>query len=54
MRIEEAIEIVIELATSAVIDDDVLVNDPHLADEQAEQTKAINTVEDFFVNNVFA
>jgi hypothetical protein len=54
MRLEDAIEMVIELATNAMVDDHVLINDPQLLDEQQSQQEAINTVEDFFVNNVFA
>jgi len=53
MRLEEAIEIVMELATDSVLDDGIIANDPHLSDEQARQKTAIATVEDFFVNNVF-
>jgi hypothetical protein len=54
MELGEAIQIVIELATNAMVDDHVLINDPQLLDEQQSQQEAINTVEDFFVNNVFA
>jgi len=53
MKLDEAIEIVMELATDSVLDDGIIANDPHLLDEQARQETAIATVEDFFVNNVF-
>ena len=53
MKLDEAIEIVMELATDSVLDDSIIANDPHLSDEQARQETAIATVEDFFVNNVF-
>jgi|TARA_R110002126_G_scaffold125243_1_gene267492 hypothetical protein len=53
MKLDEAIEIVMELATDSVLDDGIIANDPHLSDEQARQETAIATVEDFFVNNVF-
>jgi hypothetical protein len=53
MKLDEAIEIVLELATDNVLDDGIIANDPHLSDEQARQETAIATVEDFFVNNVF-
>lgn len=53
MELGEAIQIVIELATNAMVDDHVLINDPQLLDEQKSQQEAINTVEDFFTNNVF-
>ena len=51
MRLEEAIEIVMELATDSVLDDGIIANDPHLADEKTRQETAIATVEDFFVNH---
>jgi hypothetical protein len=51
--LEEAIEIVIALASESVIGDDVLANDPHLEYERDHQQEAIKTVEDFFTNNVF-
>ena len=54
MKLEEAVEIVMELATDNVLDDSIIANDPHLSDEQARQKTAIATVEDFFVNNVFS
>lgn len=54
MKLEEAIEIVLELAADNVLDDSIIANDPHLSDEQARQKTAIATVEDFFVNNVFS
>ena len=53
MIIEEAIEIVMALASKSVIGDDVLANDPHLEYERDHQQEAIKTVEDFFTNNVF-
>tara|TARA_Y100001934_G_C12240343_1_gene719974 strand:+ start:206 stop:397 length:192 start_codon:yes stop_codon:yes gene_type:complete len=53
MKLEEAVDIVMELATDNVLDDSIIANDPHLSDEQARQQTAIATVEDFFVNNVF-
>jgi hypothetical protein len=53
MILEEAIEIVIALASESVIGDDLLANDPHLESERDNQQEAINTVEDFFTNNVF-
>jgi hypothetical protein len=53
MILEEAIEIVIALASESVIGDDLLTNDPHLESERDYQQEAINTVEDFFTNNVF-
>jgi len=53
MKLDEAVEIVMELATDNVLDDSIIANDPHLSDEQARQETAIATVEDFFVNNVF-
>lgn len=49
MKLEEAVEIVMELATDNVLDDSIIANDPHLSDEQARQKTAIATVEDFFV-----
>ena len=54
MKLEEAIEIVLELTADNVLDDSIIANDPHLSDEQARQKTAIATVEDFFVNNVFS
>lgn len=56
MKLEEAIEIALELATDNVLDDSIIAmnyNDPILLEEQARQKTAIATVEDFFVNNVF-
>lgn len=53
MKLDEAIGIVLELASDNVLDDGIIANDPHLSDEQACQETAIATVEDFFVNNVF-
>ena len=53
MKLDEAIEIVMELATDNVLDDGIIANNPHLEEEQARQETAIATVEDFFVNNVF-
>ena len=52
MKLEEAVDIVMELATESVIGDGILVNDTHLADEKIRQETAIATVEDFFVNNL--
>ena len=52
MNLEEAVNLVIELATDNVLDDSIIANDPHLSDEQARQKTAIATVEDFFVNLV--
>jgi len=49
MKLDEAIEIVMELATDNVLDDGIIANDPHLEEEQARQETAIATVEDFFV-----
>ena len=53
MKLEDAVDIVMELATGNVLGDDIIANDPHLLDEQARQETAIATVEDFLVNNVF-
>ena len=53
MKIEEAIETVLSLASEGMIGMDVLINDPHLGDEHKNQQEAIDTVHDFFVNNVF-
>jgi hypothetical protein len=53
IKLEEAVDIVMKLATENVLDDGIIANDPHLLDEQARQETAIATVEDFFVNNVF-
>ena len=53
MKLEEAVDIVMKLATDNILDDSIIANDPHLSDEQARQETAIATVEDFFVNNVF-
>lgn len=50
MKLDEAIEIVLELATDNVLDEFILENDPHLKEEQARQETAIATVEDFFTN----
>jgi len=53
MTLEDAIETVLEMATESVVDDSVLINDPHLESLQRQQLESIRTVEDFFVNNVF-
>lgn len=47
MKLEQAIEIVLELARQNIIDD------PDMQEESEKQTEATNVVEDFFVNNVF-
>ncbi len=47
MKLERAIEIVLELARDNIIDD------PDMIEETEKQTEAANVVEDFFVNNVF-
>lgn len=47
MKLEEAIELVLELARQNIIDD------PNMQEESEKQTEATNVVEDFFVNNVF-
>jgi hypothetical protein len=47
MKLEQAIEIVLELARQNIIDD------PDMREESEKQTEATNVVEDFFVNNVF-
>jgi hypothetical protein len=47
MKLEEAIELVLELARQNIIDD------PDMQEESEKQTEATNVVEDFFVNNVF-
>jgi hypothetical protein len=52
MKLEEAVDIVMELATESVIGDEIIANDTHLADEKIRQETAIATVEDFFVNNL--
>lgn len=48
MKLEQAIEMVLELARQNIIDDD-----PEMQEEAGKQTEATNVVEDFFVNNVF-
>ena len=35
MKLEEAVDIVMKLATENVLDDGIIANDPHLLDEQA-------------------
>ena len=47
MKLEDAIEIVLELARQNIIDD------PEMQEESEKQIEATNVVEDFFVNNVF-
>mgnify|MGYP003646500283 CR=1 FL=1 len=52
MKLEEAVDIVMELATESVIGDEIIANDTLAADEKIRQETAIATVEDFFVNNL--
>ncbi len=47
MKLEQALEIVLELARQNIIDD------PDMQKESEKQTEATNVVESFFVNNVF-
>ena len=47
ITLEKAIEIVLDLARQNIIED------PEMEDQAARQEAAIDTVEDFFVNNVF-
>ena len=47
MKLERAIEIVLELARDNVIEDSEMI------EETKEQETACDVVEDFFVNNVF-
>jgi hypothetical protein len=53
IKIEEAVDVVIQLAQDGMIEDHVLTNDPHLRKSQEYQQAAIDTVHDFFTNNVF-
>jgi len=53
MELHDAIEIVMELAKESVLDEDMVMDCPDLEMERDEQKEAINTVHDFFVNNVF-
>ena len=47
VELSEAVDIVLDLARQHVIDD------PDMEEEAERQSTAIDTVEDFFVNNVF-
>lgn len=53
MTLGHAVEIVMDLAQQGALDDVTLVNDPQLAEEAERQQTAVDTVHDFFVNNVF-
>lgn len=53
MKLEDAIEVVLELAGDNTIDESIVANDPDLLDEKKRQETAITAVHDFFVNNVF-
>ena len=54
MKLEEAIEIVLELAIGHALDYEDCRGIPELEKEQKRQEIALATVEDFFVNNVFS
>lgn len=53
MKLDEAIEIVLELATDNVLGDDIIANDPHLKEEQAKQETAVSVVGIAWLNHVF-
>jgi hypothetical protein len=54
MKLDEAIEIVLQLARMGAIQDKEVLEDPEILDpEKEKQETAINTVHDYFVNNVF-
>jgi len=53
MKLEDAIEMVLQLAGGNTLDESIVANDPDLLDEKKRQETAIATVHDFFVNNVF-
>lgn len=53
MSLEDAIELVLELASQNVLNEDQVQNDGELKAEREKQLTAIGTVEDFFTNNVF-
>lgn len=52
MKIEHAIEIVLDLASHNTYDEKI-ETDPILLEEGKKQREAIDTVSDFFTNNVF-
>lgn len=53
MQLEDAVDIVMELAQQGVLEDDQVSNDQVRLDMQQQQQEAVNTVHDFFVNNIF-
>jgi hypothetical protein len=54
LLLEDAIEIVMTLASDNVLDEDEASQDPEiLVPEREKQLEAIDVVHDFFVNNVF-
>jgi len=53
MTLEEAADIVLQLAQENVLSDDDVMNDPDLQEQQERQQDAVNVVHDHFVNTVW-
>ncbi len=51
MNLEEAANLVIELATQCVLDDAIIADDPHLEEVQKRQGDAIALVDRYFYDH---
>jgi len=51
MNLEEAANLVIELATQSALDDAIIANDPHLEEVQKRQGDAIAVVDRYFYDH---
>ena len=53
MDLSDAIDLVLSLARLEILDEKDVQGDPVLESVRIKQITAVDTVEDFFVNNVF-